>query len=489
MKTMLPRSASQPWFARLSAFAVLLALFTAEMPVWAQPGPAGSSTTNKASPVGAPVGYRRSCDPAAFDQDTESLGGATVARQIEYSYCLVLDRRADWAGAHEHAKLLKAGRELVDILAGMLNSEEFRRKHSTADIDDRQFITLLYRLLIAREPDEVGLAGYLAQLEAKTLSRADVGRAILASAEFQAMHQLLFARGRSAARPPPTGSTRHCDLGAFNLADSSLTNAVGYAYCLVLDRPADEAGAREHVRSIERGETLTDILVAMLNSHEFANTHGISRLDDSEYIALHYRLLVGRVPDGAGMASYLRQLESKSLTRADLGKVIIGSGEFQAKHALLFTKINTLAVAPVDLTRSCVLGAFEKSDYNPDSIVAYAYCLILGRAVSNAEAREHADAMSGGRTPTDILLGLLNSDEFADAHAIAGLDDGRYIALLYRVLVKREPDGGGLSSYLAQLEGKTLTRTDLGRIIIGSSEFRMRHPFLFEPPRHARFRK
>ena len=235
--------------------------------------------------------------------------------------------------------------------------------------------------------------------------------------------------------------------------------------------------------------TPTEVLAAMLKSHEFANTHAISSLEDEQYIALLYRLLVEREPDGAGRATFLRQLESGTLDRADIGRVMMSSDEFRAKHPIIFSQINTPAVTARKVTRRCDLGGFDKEDGRPANLVSYGYCVILGHLPNEAQARKLSNAVGKGQTSADMLLALLNSDEFANAYATADLDDRLYIALLYRLLVGREPDGGGLSSFLAQLEGKTLTRADLGRIMIGSSEFRMKHPLLFPPEQPGRLQQ
>jgi hypothetical protein len=168
---------------------------------------------------------------------------------------------------------------------------------------------------------------------------------------------------------------------------------------------------------------------------------------------------------------------------------MMSSDEFRAKHPIIFSQINTPAVTARKVTRRCDLGGFDKEDGRPANLVSYGYCVILGHLPDDAQARKLSNAVGKGQTSADMLLALLNSDEFANAYATADLDDRLYIALLYRLLVGREPDGGGLSSFLAQLEGKTLTRADLGRIMIGSSEFRMKHPLLFPPEQPGRLQQ
>ena len=73
---------------------------------------------------------------------------------------------------------------------------------------------------------------------------------------------------------------------------------------------------------------------------------------------------------------------------------------------------------------------------------------------------------------------MLDLHEFQATNSVSGKDNKQYIRLLYQVLVGREPDGAGLHGYLAQLDEKKLTRTDLARALIQSAEFQAKNPQL-----------
>jgi hypothetical protein len=54
------------------------------------------------------------------------------------------------------------------------------------------FVTLLYRLLLGRDPDAAGLESYVSKLATGGLSRTQVCEDVLNSDEFQAKQEVLF---------------------------------------------------------------------------------------------------------------------------------------------------------------------------------------------------------------------------------------------------------------------------------------------------------
>jgi hypothetical protein len=142
---------------------------------------------------------------------------------------------------------------------------------------------------------------------------------------------------KPATPPAPSGTlARHCQLADYKPTDYSPGNQVAYSYCLILGRPADGGGAQYHVQLLSNGRRMDEVLVGMLFSREFAQTHALANPDNRQYIDLLYQVLLDRHPDGGGLASYLAQLEKGSLTRADIAGALIASAEFRSKHGLLF---------------------------------------------------------------------------------------------------------------------------------------------------------
>jgi hypothetical protein len=116
----------------------------------------------------------------------------TPEQQVEHGYCLVLGRSADGAGSIGYAKALAAGTTVDQFLVGLIVSEEFESAGRVGHAPQRDYVTLLYRTLLGREPDGAGLSGYVEALEKSAMKRVDVARMMIASAEFRQRHPVLF---------------------------------------------------------------------------------------------------------------------------------------------------------------------------------------------------------------------------------------------------------------------------------------------------------
>ncbi len=100
---------------------------------------------------------------------------------IERFYNLVLGRRADGAGIEYWNKELKTHRKSAsDIAKGFFFSKEFTEKN----YDDKKFLTVVYRTLMGREPDEEGFKFWEKKLS-DGATREYVIEAFLDSPEFK----------------------------------------------------------------------------------------------------------------------------------------------------------------------------------------------------------------------------------------------------------------------------------------------------------------
>ena len=100
---------------------------------------------------------------------------------IERFYNLILGRRADGAGIEYWKSELKSGKKSAkDIAEGFFFSKEFKDKNFNND----QFLTIVYRTLMNREPDSEGFNFWKNKLEKEGATRQYVVDAFLESAEF-----------------------------------------------------------------------------------------------------------------------------------------------------------------------------------------------------------------------------------------------------------------------------------------------------------------
>jgi len=137
------------------------------------------------------------------------------------------------------------------------------------------------------------------------------------------------------------------------------------------------------------------------------------------------------------------------------------------------------AVMPA-IRRSCDLNTHVQMADVASMQISYSYCLVVGRSADGGGLLGWARSLQQGMTISEMLVHMLDSDELKDKYALFGLNDAQFVALMYRLLLDRDPDQGGLASYVAQLENGSATRPDVNRGIIDSDEFRSKHPILFQ---------
>ncbi|MFZ1105892.1 MAG: DUF4214 domain-containing protein, partial [Hyphomicrobiaceae bacterium] len=78
------------------------------------------------------------------------------------------------------------------------------------------------------------------------------------------------------------------------------------------------------------------VLADLLQSEELGAKHRVSAMSDTDYVRWLYRTLLGREPDGAGLASYTSALGAGAIRRADVLASLVGSAELRIRHPLLF---------------------------------------------------------------------------------------------------------------------------------------------------------
>jgi hypothetical protein len=111
--------------------------------------------------------------------------------------------------------------------------------------------------------------------------------------------------------------------------------------------------------------------------------------------------------------------------------------------------------------------------------LTYGYRLVLQRRPDSVSLKSGTESVLAGKTISGILADLFNSEEAAQRYGTANLSDADFIRLVYRRLLVRDADQDGQKAYLAQLQSGGISRSDLVRTIINSSEFAEKHPILF----------
>lgn len=273
---------------------------------------------------------------------------------------------------------------------------------------------------------------------------------------------------------------RHCELKTIAPGDAATPkDVVNYSYCLVLGRQADGAGLAGWSSKLQEGTPTAEILAAMLQSEEFEHGHNIGALSTRDYIALLYRTLLGKDPDKAALEKTAGDVESGVLSRAKLLEQFVTSSELKAVHPILFSPLTLPDKLTASPRTSCTLPTLRAEETTRRAQIAYGYCLVLGRRPEIVGLNSYSTAMLKGLTVPQLLSALMASAEFQKKYRIDNLDNVSFVALLYRLLLQREPDGAGLKSYVERFDKGELSRIGLAEALIESDEFRNRHPALF----------
>jgi len=114
-----------------------------------------------------------------FDPTEYPADAAPIARL----YRAYFNRAPDEATLGQWATRHKAGTSLAAIAEAFANSPDFHALYGS--LTDEQFVTLVYRNLLGRDPDPVGLAHWRGQLADGRLRRGQLIWTIVESPEYR----------------------------------------------------------------------------------------------------------------------------------------------------------------------------------------------------------------------------------------------------------------------------------------------------------------
>lgn len=107
--------------------------------------------------------------------------------------------------------------------------------------------------------------------------------------------------------------------------------------------------------------------------------------------------------------------------------------------------------------------------------IEFSYCLVLGRLPEGEASENWSKALSAGKSMADLILTLCETDEFQNKYDSTTLGYREFVHLAFELLLGRRPDGGGMQAYLTGLGNGSISRVDVLRGIVSSSEFANRH--------------
>lgn len=205
-----------------------------------------------------------------------------------YRYCL--GREAEAAGLSDWSGRLESGRENGgEVAYGFFFSEELKLRN----LSDEEYVDLLYRVFLARKPDEAGKADWVLKLK-NGMSREYVMNGFSASPEFtEICRNCGFGSGIA-----PTGQMRD--------KNQQLTAFVARMYEKALGRSFDADGLNDWCgRVINQNWTPYRVATeGFFHSEEFLNKN----TTNEEFVKILYRTFLNREYDEEGLNYWLARL-------------------------------------------------------------------------------------------------------------------------------------------------------------------------------------
>jgi hypothetical protein len=230
---------------------------------------------------------------------TNPLPNVFVTRFYEQ----VLSREPDPLGLAAFIAQIQQFGSVVPTVLAFFHSEEFLARNTS----DAEFLTICYRTFLNRDPDPAGFNFFLTALQAGQFTRDNLLDIFLDSQEFAAQASFL----------PPL---------------DPVTAFVTNLYVRILGRGPDQAGLTGFVTQLTQTRTVLPTVQLFLASPEFLARN----TTNTEFVTLLYRVFLDRVPDAAGLAGWVVLLNTGTATRDQLVLQFAASPEFQAIQQQLF---------------------------------------------------------------------------------------------------------------------------------------------------------
>lgn len=233
------------------------------------------------------------------------LDAGDPAAQVARLYQAALGRAPETGGLSFWAGRVQAGVPLAELARGFLDSAEFQARIG-ANATDTQFVTVLYRNVLGREPDAGGLQYWTGRLS-QGAGRASVLVGLSESAENKQVTAGLVSNGLWVL-----------DQGAAQVAR---------LYDTVFDRVPDAGGLAFWSGQIAAGAIgVQGVADRLVGSAEFQARYGA--LGDRDFVSAMYANTLDRAPDAGGLDFWTSRLGAGA-TRAAVVAGLSESAEHQ----------------------------------------------------------------------------------------------------------------------------------------------------------------
>ncbi|WP_194725882.1 DUF4214 domain-containing protein [Noviherbaspirillum malthae] len=265
----------------------------------------GSSITVKNNATGTDIDKLFNVERIEFSDVAVAFDGNAQAGQAYRLYQAAFDRKPDLPGIGYWMDKLEKGVQLLDVAYGFINSPEFQSKYGP-NLSNKDFVTLLYKNVLHREPDASG-AVYWEKALQDGVSRAQILLGFSESVENRS--QVIVGANGSEAQ-------------AYRL------------YQAAFDRAPDQPGLNFWINHMGNGLSLTGVAASFIGSNEFQTLYGANP-STTEFVTRLYSNVLNRAPDAAGQAHWEAALNGGTLTRAQVLMSFSESAENRANVELV----------------------------------------------------------------------------------------------------------------------------------------------------------
>lgn len=322
----------------------------------------------------------------------------------------------------------------AEVVSFFFESPEFTNRHTS----DTEYLEILYTSMMGRPSDVGGMNYWQAQLNAG-FSRRYVLRDFILSPEFSNICK-----------------SYNVTVGNIQLVENrdqnhAITTFVANFYQNFLDRNPDVEGINYWT-----GELLThkvtgaDVILSFYTSAEFTN----NKVSNEEFLRLVYKTVLGREPDAGGFdywMGYMRQ----GYTQLYILNQFVLSAEFADLCRNANIEVGSITVT-TEKDNSVAFSNFVKRSFEA----------VMDREIDPGALNAYTQHFLSGKSAAEYFTILFTSAEFKSRN----LSNQEIVDTIYRAILNRSADAGGLSLYVSYLN-RGVSPLYVIASIISSSEF------------------
>ena len=231
--------------------------------------------------------------------------------------------------------------------------------------------------------------------------------------------------------------------------EEKINSYVTRMYQVCLSREPDAEGLNGWAGQLANGNMNgAQIAEAFVFSQELL----AKNLSNGDFVETLYMAMMGRSSDAAGKAGWVSQLENGNMSRSEVTKCFVESTEF----------------ADICTDYGIVRGSYDASIAQIEKFVDRLYKLCLERNADQAGLYGWVGNLKNGNMNGAQMA---NSFFFSDEFKSKNVSNEKYVELLYNTLMGRPADAAGKAGWLSQLQGGHMSRRDVMKSFIESTEF------------------